>query len=149
MVMRVDRPARHSSRYENKYAVSGNLARQILERARLFLSPDRGVDVPQYISTLYLETPDLTFYQWHNDRRSDRFKLRIRGYGQPPGGSVYVEIKGKNGKLSHKSRAKVALAKLNRVLCAIKPAPSLPLREFITVHHELNAGPKVLVRCVR
>jgi hypothetical protein len=147
--MRLDQAAGNSNRYENKYALSGKLATHVLERARLFLSPDRGVDVPQCITTLYLETPNLTFYQWHNDRRTDRFKLRIRGYGQPPEGSLYVEIKGKNGKLSHKSRAEIALSKLNQVLAGVKPADSSPLREFITVHKEFNAGPKLLVRCVR
>jgi VTC domain-containing protein len=147
--MLVDQAAGNSNRYENKYALSGNFATHVLERARLFLSPDRGVDVPQYVTTLYLDTADLTFYQWHNDRRTDRFKLRIRGYGQPPGGTVYVEIKGKNGKLSHKSRARIELSKLNQVLAGVKPTDSASLLEFITVHNELNARPKVLLRCLR
>jgi hypothetical protein len=35
------------------------------------------------------------------------------------------------------------------VLAAVTPADSAPLREFLTVHSKLNAGPKVLLRCLR
>jgi VTC domain-containing protein len=147
--MRVDHVAGNSNRYENKYALPGHLATQVLEQARLFLSPDRGLDSPQYVTTLYLETPDLTFYEWHNNRRIDRFKLRIRSYGQPPVASVYVEIKGKSGKLGHKRRAKIELSKLNQMLAGVTPADSSALRDFLRVHNELNAHPKVLVRFLR
>src|SRR5262245_58283819 len=111
--MRVDHAADSTGRFENKYVLSCNLTTQVLEQARLFLSPDQGLDRPQYLTTLYLETPDLTFYHWHNERRIDRFKLRIRGYGQPPEERVYVEIKGRSGKLVRKCRAEVAQSKLD------------------------------------
>jgi VTC domain-containing protein len=149
VMMRVDHAARNSNRFENKYALAGDLTTQVLEQARLFLSPDRGVDCPQYITTLYLETPDLTFYEWHHTRRIDRFKLRIRSYGQPPAGSAFVEIKGKSGKLGHKRRAKIELSKLNQVLAGIVPADSSALQDFLRVHNELNARPKVLMRFLR
>nr|UXE44176.1 hypothetical protein Hi04_10k_c1170_00023 [uncultured bacterium] len=147
--MRIDHAPINSSRFENKYGLSGDLAAQILEEARLFLSPDRGMDRPQYVTSLYLETPDLTFYQWRNIRRFDRFKLRIRGYGRPLGGSVYFEIKAKKGELVRKRRAEIAQSKLDQVLAGVKPADCSALQEFLTVRNELNANPKMLVRCVR
>jgi hypothetical protein len=138
-----------SGRFENKYALPATVATQVLEHARQFLSPDRGLDGPQRISSLYLETPDLTFYQWHNDRRADRFKLRIRGYGEALSRSVYLEIKRKSGELVRKRRAEVQLAKLSRVLAGAESADSSALREFLKVHREFDVQPKVLISCLR
>lgn len=147
--MRVDDASDNSGRFENKYAVSRDVARQVVEYARLFLSPDRGLDRPQYITSLYLETPSLTFFQWHNERRVERFKLRIRGYGQPPAGNVYVEIKKKSGELVRKHRAEVVLSKLDQVLAGVESPDSSALREFLKAYDDFDARPKVLVRCVR
>jgi VTC domain len=147
--MRVDCVPGNSNRFENKYALPGNLARQVLAYTRLFLPADRGLDRPQLVTSLYLDTPDLTFYHWHNDRRSDRFKLRIRGYGQPPGKTVYFEIKGKNGELVRKRRAAIAQSKLHEVVAGVEPANSPILWEFLRLHNEFDAGPRMLVRCMR
>jgi len=148
-VMRVNSETDNSGRFENKYALSRSAATQVVEYVRSILSPDRGVDRPQQITSLYLETPDLTFYQWHNDRRIDRFKLRIRGYGQPPSGNVWVEIKRKSGELVRKRRAEVALSKLDQVLAGVVPPDCSALREILSVYGDFDARPKVLVRCVR
>jgi len=147
--MRVEYDADHSSRLENKYALPASLATQVLEYVRLFLPPDQGLDRPQCVTSLYLETPELTFYQWHNERRIDRFKLRIRCYGQPPAGSAYFEIKCKNGELVSKRRAKVALSKVDQVLAGVEQPDSSALREFLEARNQFDARPKVIVRCVR
>jgi len=147
--MRVDDASDNSGRFENKYAVSRDVAGQVVDYARLFLSPDRGLDRPQCITSLYLETPSLTFFQWHNERRVDRFKLRIRGYGQPPAGNVYLEIKRKSGELVRKRRAEVTLSKLSQVLAGVEQPDSPALREFLKAYDDFGARPKVLLRCVR
>ena len=136
-------------RFENKYALSEELAERVLERARPFLMPDRGINGPQRITSLYLETPDLTFYQWQNDRRNDRFKLRIRGYGEPPSNCVFVEIKRKTGDLVRKERAEVALQGLSAKLGCVEASDSPALQEFVKTHHDLGAHPRILVSCLR
>jgi len=147
--MQLDNVSDNAGRFENKYALSRNVATQVVEYARMFLSPDRGLDRPQYITSLYLETPNLTFYQWHNERRIERFKLRIRSYGQPPAGNVWVEIKSKSGELVRKRRAEVTLSRLDRVLAGVEPPDSPALREFLRAYSQFDARPKVLLRCVR
>jgi VTC domain-containing protein len=149
VVMRGDCTAENSNRFENKYALPENLAAQVLSHARLFLPADRGLERPQNVTTLYLDTADLTFYQWHKNRRIDRFKLRIRGYGQAPVETVYVEIKGRHGELVRKTRAEVTLSKLHEMLTGVRPAESSVLREFLRLHRTYDAGPKVIVRCMR
>jgi VTC domain len=147
--MRGDCTAENSNRFENKYALPENVAVQVLSHARLFLPPDRGLECPQHVTTLYLDTADLAFYQWNNNRRIDRFKLRIRGYGQTPVETVYVEIKGRNGELVRKRRAEITLPKLHEVLTSVRPAESSVLREFLRLHRTFDPVPKMLVRCMR
>ena len=38
----------------------------------------------QAITSLYLDTPSLTFLRWHLEGASERFKLRVRAYGSAP-----------------------------------------------------------------
>jgi hypothetical protein len=136
-------------RFEHKYALPDELAERVLSRASAFLMPDRGIAGPQRVTSLYLETPELTFYRWHNSRRFDRFKMRIRGYGEQPGKCVYVEIKRKQGDLVRKQRAEVALHRLSATLGRVEHNYSPALREFVKTHRDLEAQPKILLSCQR
>ena len=68
-------------RVEFKYSVPEGMAMWALQWSGVFLDRDRGLMGPQLITSLYLDTPTLTFFRWHREQRPDRFKLRIRGYG--------------------------------------------------------------------
>ena len=136
-------------RFEDKYALCDELAERVLQRARIFLMPDRGIAGPQRVTSLYLETPELTFYQWQTTRRIDRFKLRIRGYGEPPSPCVYAEIKRKNGDLVRKQRAEVSLRRLSSTPGGIEANDSPALKEFLKTHRALDAQPRILVSCLR
>jgi hypothetical protein len=138
-----------TGRFENKYALPRDVATQILDYSRRFLPPDRGEDGTQRITSLYLETSELTFYRWHHERREDRFKLRLRGYGEVPVATVYLEIKRKSGDLVRKHRAEVAVPQLTSVLTGSGRGGSPELREFVKMYREFGAQARMLVRCVR
>lgn len=137
-------------RIEKKYAVSEQLAERVLHWSAAFLKRDRGLD-EQRVTTLYLDTPSLTFYHAHLDREADRFKLRIRGYGEPPGDTVYAEIKRKAGDLVRKDRAELSFAMLSAILDDqhLEAACSGAVHDFVKTLCSFNAGPTVLVSGLR
>jgi len=138
-------------RVETKFAVSEELAGQVWEASRQYLPADRGIYKTQRITSLYLDAPALTFLRWHKEGRSARFKLRVRGYGDPVGDRVFLEIKRKEGSTVYKQRAEVSTATLTRVLGdSFTAHPGCPnLQDFMKIRHQFQAEPKVLVSCLR
>jgi hypothetical protein len=129
------------ARIEKKYAVHGDLAEHVLQRSRAFLNPDRGLG-SQRLTTLYLDTPSLALYRAHLDRQPERFKLRIRGYGNVPPETVYAEIKQKAGDLVRKHRIEIPVANLQETL----RDPSLQFAQMLSA---CDARPRVLVSGLR
>jgi hypothetical protein len=111
-------------RLELKYCLPDEEAVRILRVASLFLEPDRGRAAPQRITSLYLDSPTLTFLGWQRTRRPDRFKLRLRCYGDLPPAVVYAEVKGKLGRRVHKQRAAIPASSVRPLLeDAMVPVP--------------------------
>jgi hypothetical protein len=149
------RQSRPEGRIEIKYIVSNELAAEVLHAACQYLEPDRGRTEPQRVTSLYLDSPDFTFLQWHQEARRHRFKLRIRGYGETPS-RLYAEIKQRVGDLGRKRRAEFSTAALSLVLGAGdgKARASIgdahpDLTEFVQKRNAFRAEPKVLVSCYR
>jgi len=147
--------SRLAGRIETKYIVSNEVAGQVLRIARQYLEPDRGLTEPQRITSLYLDSPDFTFLQWHQEARRHRFKLRIRGYGETPN-RLYAEIKQRVGDLGRKRRAEFSATALSMVLGkgdgrlgAVVGDFYPDLTEFIQKRKAFQAEPKVMVRCSR
>src|SRR5262245_23727921 len=84
-------------RIEVKYVVPERLAAQVLRWSSVFLTGDGRARMAQRVTSLYLDTPTLKFFRWHLEGRRDRFKLRIRTYGDRSDGPLYAEIKRKTG----------------------------------------------------
>ena len=83
-------------RQELKYCMSERVARRTLDAAREYLVQEPLATGPrQRVTSLYLDTPDLTFLRWHRDGVADRYKLRIRYYGAAPAHTLYTELKRK------------------------------------------------------
>ena len=122
-------------RVELKYSVPENLAAWALQWSGVFLERDSGLAGPQQITSLYLDTPTLTFFRWHSEQRADRFKLRIRGYGESNRECVWAEIKRKAGAVVYKQRAVLATVALDSVLRGEAPSSEL--------------APKLLLNCQR
>ena len=147
--------SRLAGRIEIKYTVSNEMAAQVLRTARQYLEPDRGLTEPQRITSLYLDSPDFTFLQWHQEARRHRFKLRIRGYGERPE-RLYAEIKQRVGDVGRKRRAEFSASALNLVIgngdgrIRALIGDSYPdLTEFIQKRNAFQAEPKVMVQCSR
>src|SRR5258706_14999983 len=107
--------SRLPGRIEIKYIVSAELAAEVLRTASEHLRPDRGLAEPQRITSLYLDSPNFTFLQWHQEDRRHRFKLRVRGYGDTPC-RLFAEIKQRVGELGRKRRAEFSTEALEFVL---------------------------------
>jgi len=104
-------------RLELKYCVPERVARQVLGVASGYLVRDPLARSPrQRITSLYLDTQDLTFLRWHLDGATDRYKLRIRSYGEPPASTFYVETKRKTASVVRKEREAGAAASLDAVV---------------------------------
>ena len=125
-----------AGRLELKYCVPERVARQVLGVARGYLVRDPFARGPrQRITSLYLDTQDLTFLRWHLDGASDRYKLRIRSYGEPPAATFYAETKRKTASVVHKEREAISAGALDAVV------------ERYRVR--LGATPRTLVRGLR
>jgi hypothetical protein len=146
-----------AGRMELKYCVPAPVSDCVLDAARAYLVPDvLALGRRQRVTSLYLDTPQLTFLRWHRDRADDRFKLRIRRYGEQPAPTLYAELKRKTGSVVRKRRAGFPAESLHAVLegCsapdgAASPQDAKNLKEFAYRRWLSGATPKMLVTCVR
>lgn len=115
------------ARYEHKYVVPEDLVPALRGAIRPFCALDpHGAAAPgghYVIRSLYLDTWSRDLYRQWREGRPSRLKLRVRVYGDgPEPGSVFLEVKRKDGGLVRKSRARVpAAAWVERLL---GPAPA-------------------------
>ena len=97
-------------RHEAKYLVPPGLVAPIREFIAPFCEPDahgRG-DPPEYsITTLQLDNPWLSLHRAKEEEHLNRFKLRVRTYGEPGSAPVFTEVKRKFGQVVNKSRATI------------------------------------------
>ncbi len=144
-------------RMELKYCVPAGISEMVLDVARAYLVPDvLALGPRQRVTSLYLDTPQLTFLRWHRDRAGDRFKLRVRRYGEQPGPTLYAELKRKTGSVVRKRRAAFPAEALHSILessgvpdSAASPQDAKNLREFAYRRWVSGATPRMLVTCVR
>jgi hypothetical protein len=146
-------------RIERKYCVSEGQAAAALRVAALFLGRDRGISAPQTITSLYLDSPALTFFSWQQARRRRRFKLRLRAYGSAPPAVVYAEIKNKTDRWVHKQRAAIPLERVPSLWGTRWPEDELQASKTAADGEDLGAfrqrlwtfaaRPQLLLRCER
>ena len=123
-------------RLELKYCVPESVAERVLDIARAYLVPEPFACGPrQRVTSLYLDTPDLQFLRLHHERASDRLKLRIRRYGEPPATVLYSEVKRKTRSVVRKERSAFVVAELAAVIARSRTT--------------WGAVPHVLVTCIR
>ncbi|MFH0901962.1 MAG: polyphosphate polymerase domain-containing protein [Pseudomonadota bacterium] len=144
-------------RFELKYWVPEEIAREVVRFCRPYLMPDPFCrDTPghtQRNTSLYLETADLDFVQQHVDSAPDRFKLRVRVYGSPPAGPAFFEIKRKIKSVIFKRRAAVTMDAVPALLDGTYEALPASLRAeqlrnleaFLYLMTVYRAAPRVLV----
>jgi len=148
-------------RFETKYIIP----RQLVEPIKEFIQPYCEMDKHcaeaggrYFINTLQMDSPALSLHYAKEWKATHRFKLRARTYGNPPGDApVFLEIKRKYYERVFKSRACIPFEEwkpgiLNKHidelnLKTVKERDTF--REFVRLHHELHAEPRVYVRYAR
>ena len=105
------------------------------------------------ICSLYLDDAVNTLYRETVEGRANRFKLRIRSYGDRTDLPVFLEVKRRQNRIVQKLRCPVprqALPGLLRgdttVLPELPPHHRQPLEEFVRLQQMQRAFPKLLVR---
>jgi hypothetical protein len=149
----------HQERFELKYWIPERLAHVVTHFGRSYLrvDPYHDANAMQRNTSLYLDTPSFAFYDSHVESAPDRFKLRVRVYGEKPGGLAFFELKRKVRSVIVKSRAPVPIACVAGLLTGnYRSLPKVAneeerrhLEAFIydmTIH---RAEPSFLVTCRR
>lgn len=150
-----------SNRFEFKYIVSEAYAAAVRDFACGYLVPDPYADPHQgnsyQLSSLYLDTPELSLYQQTVVGQKNRFKLRIRFYDDSPGGPALLEVKRRVNAVILKERAMVTRDGVRRLLDGQPPDPSWllggngdarsadALRNFCKLSNRTAAGPSIYV----
>lgn len=148
-----------SCRYELKYRIPEGKARAIAEYVQAFLAIDRySQDKPGHeypISSLYFDSEKLNLCKETINKKTNRFKLRVRCYDDDPMTPCFFEIKRRLNNVILKDRARiskdaVAAAVLNNhVPDSLFSDHKKILRQFQFYVAALRARPMVLVRYLR
>lgn len=108
-----------------------------------------------WITNLYLDSPQWTFFNWRKQRLHDRFNMRIRTYGEHPDpeGVFHFEVKRKVNRVCYKSRATVQGRNPEYVFhvppnewALKKPKDEKFLKDFILRTEQYNARPRLLTQ---
>ena len=145
-------------RREFKYLIPSSLADGIRAAIQPYCEIDpwaaKSPGRRYLIDSIYFDAPNLALF-WANDHEVvDRFKLRVRGYPQAPGGPVFFEVKRRINDVISKTRGRVARAQWARLLG--DPAAPIPpdivgkdraaVERFVMLARTLRARPYTLVR---
>ncbi len=145
-------------RIELKYVLDEDSAGAARRFVRPFVSVDPATPGggAQRVTSLYLDTPGGEFHARHLAREADRFKLRVRRYGEDDPAVAFFEIKRKVGRVTDKRRARVAASSVPLLLGGRPPvalhdqAPDVEsLRLFLWLKALHHASPRMLVTCRR
>jgi hypothetical protein len=109
-----------SSRYEFKYLIDEQTAREVRQFVVIYLEPDAHTDgndnLGYAVHSLYLDSPDLKLCRATLDGVKNRFKLRIRFYDELPTTPVFFETKRRVNNVILKERAAVRRSSVPRLL---------------------------------
>jgi hypothetical protein len=152
---------REPDRFELKYWIPEELTHKIVEYAQPYLIVDPysvklGI-MQQANTSLYLETAGLDAYRTHTDKSADRYKLRIRAYGDPPRGMTFFETKRKVNTRCVKTRTPVPMEHMKALLdgtyrslpSSLSAMDRRHLEMFLYAQEVTQAEPYVLVRAFR
>ena len=145
-------------RFEAKYVIP----RDLVEPIKAFIRPHCEMDRHcakagghYFINTLQLDSPALSLHRAKEREATHRFKLRVRTYGNPPGGSpVFMEIKRKYYERIIKSRACISFSDWKPGILDCRPEELRlksvkereAFRDFVRLCREIDARPMVYIR---
>ncbi|MBC8379309.1 MAG: polyphosphate polymerase domain-containing protein [Planctomycetes bacterium] len=148
-----------SCRYELKYRIRESKARAVAEYIRPYIHVDRyarNMPNQEYpISSLYFDSDQLHLCKETMERKTNRFKLRVRTYDDDVKSPCFVEIKRRLNNVILKDRCRIPKEMLERVIRDMYVPDSLykndekSLMQFQFYLRSLCARPVVLVRYMR
>lgn len=148
-------------RYECKYIIPAGLRSAIREHIACYTRPDKYTAKSPtggyLITSLYLDSPYLTFHQAKSRKDLNRMKLRIRIYDNQSDGPVFFEIKRKIKGIIQKRRVMVQRRDWPRFMdggtelldAATTARDAGALQEFLALKDRFLAFPAVLVKYAR
>lgn len=147
-------------RHEAKYIIPISMLSGIREFIKPFCEPDPyGVgSPPKYtITTLQLDAPNLALHYARYHESLNRFKLRVRTYGEPGSSPVFLEVKRKYGQTIAKSRCSIPFDAWSRDLL-FNPRITLDFKstkeeegflDFVRLTRQIGAEPMIWIQYVR
>jgi hypothetical protein len=150
---------RKLNRYETKYVIPRTMVPQIRELIRPFCELDihcTGNPPTYVVNTLQLDSPDLSLHHAKLYDFVDRFKLRVRTYGDPVGTSpVVIEVKAKDRNTTLKLRCHMPFDRWGEHLFRDEVIKDLEFTsskeadnfyQFLRLTREIGARPVMLIR---
>jgi hypothetical protein len=143
-----------AQRYEVKFWATEEQALQMLRVCEDHLEVDPFCrSGPQRNTSLYLDSPDRTFFDLHLTGVPDRFKLRVRTYDDPTG-PAFLEVKRRVKTVVSKMRAVVPRPIAREIVAgnldaAAAVKPTRDLMEFLYMYQRYNVEPALLVAARR
>jgi hypothetical protein len=113
-------------RFEHKYRITERTAFAVRDYISSYLEPDRHiVDARKNcypVNNVYLDSDDLKTYWTAINEEKDRYKLRIRTYGESPDLPVFCEVKRRVHGETIKSRGAVHRSAVDSLLAGDMPS---------------------------
>jgi len=148
-----------SCRYELKYRIQESKARAIAHYIQSYISADqysrKSPDYQYPISSLYFDSNQLHLCNETIEKKTNRFKLRVRCYDDNPESPCFFEIKRRLNTVIVKDRARLSKTSFADILLARRIPGDLHkkdievLHQFLLYVQMLQARPIVLVRYMR
>jgi len=161
----VKSPSRHADfnrklrRYETKYVIPREWVPEIRKLIQPFCEPDPNCkgDPPTYVNnTLQLDSPGLSLHYAKLWDFVDRFKLRVRTYGNPVGNCpIFLEVKGKDRNMVFKYRSQIPFESWGAHLFQDKVIKGIQFKsaketdnfyQFVRLTKQIGARPVMLIR---
>ena len=149
-------------RYETKYVVPRTMIPRIREFIRPYCEPDphgKGDPGEYVITTLQLDSPGLSLHYAKFYDFIDRFKLRVRTYGDPVGEApIFLEVKAKHRYTIVKHRSHIPFDKWGPHLFKDGIMRGIDFKsdkekdgfyQFVRLVKEIGARPVMLIRYTR
>jgi len=150
---------RELQRYEVKYVIPRSLVAKVREAIRPFCEADpygSGYPPTYSITTLQLDSPGLSLHYAKLWDFVNRFKLRVRTYGDPVGNfPIFLEVKSKYRSTVVKLRSKIPFDKWGAHLFGNEILRDLEFKsrseennfyQFVRLTKEIGAQPVMLIR---
>ena len=148
------------TRYETKYIIPRNLVAEVRDFIEPFCVPDpytHGFPPEYTITTLQLDTPDYALHYAKEWEAVNRFKLRVRTYGEIGSAPVFAEVKAKLESTIVKSRVAIPFGVWGEELlfgvkipgCFKSERQEIDFLQFKRLVWDLAAQPVALVRYIR